>query len=281
MAKIKVKDDLDLYRIADSGQCFRWETLPVLGDEPAKYRIPAFGKCLIVSQPSKDCIETDCTEEEFGDLWYDYLDLGTSYKKIRTLVDKDEDPFMADAAASCVGLRILRQDPWETLISFIISQNRNIPAIKRSIELLCERAGKRCKDSEGNAYYSFPGPEDILSLSDEKLSECRLGYRDVYLRNAARTVTDGDLDLDAVSEKLADEAISELMKIKGVGLKVASCVTLFGLHKLDAFPVDVWIKRVLENEYPNGYPKEKYSPYNGVYQQYMFEYYRKKDGERK
>ena len=111
-------------------------------------------------------------------------------------------------------------------------------------------------------------------MSDEALADCRLGYRASYVKAAALEVYEGRLDLLELQKEPPDQALKALMKVHGVGLKVASCAVLFGLHHLDAFPVDVWISRVLENEYPSGYPKEKYQPYNGVYQQYMFYYYK-------
>ncbi|MBO5521668.1 MAG: DNA-3-methyladenine glycosylase 2 family protein, partial [Eubacterium sp.] len=163
-------------------------------------------------------------------------------------------------------------------ISFIISQNKSIPAIKRSVELLCEVAESRREDAEGS-YYLFPTPEEILALSDEALSACRLGYRCRYVKAAALDVAEGKLNLCLLKNETEESTIKALTAVCGVGVKVANCVSLFGLHHIDAFPVDVWIRRILENKYPSGYPKERYSPYNGIYQQYMFYYYRAKHGK--
>ena len=196
------------------------------------------------------------------------------YTSIRSKIDVDVDPFLYEAAQHERGIRILKQDAWEALISFIISQNRNIPAIKASIEKLAERAGERKTDSRGQEYYTFPTPEAIANMSEEALNECKLGYRDKYVRKAAQSVVNGELDLDMIGVGSDDDVLAKLTGLYGVGKKVASCMLLFGLHHLDAFPVDVWIKRVLETEYSDGYPYEEYSPYNGVYQQYMFAYYR-------
>ncbi|WP_035793343.1 DNA-3-methyladenine glycosylase family protein [Butyrivibrio sp. AE3006] len=281
---IQIEDDFDLEKIAESGQCFRWQRLDEYCDEKQatgtperkKYRIPYRDSCLIISEAGDKNYEIDCSEEEFREIWWDYFDLGTNYEKVRKRIRKKDDPFLYEAAKSCMGIRILKQDPWETLISFIISQNRNIPAIKRSIEILCSITGDTKKDSEGREYYAFPGAEAIMAMSSEELSECKLGYRDEYVRLAAENIKSGVLNLEELSAMNADDAIEGLMAQKGIGLKVASCVALFGLHQLDAFPVDVWIKKVLANEYPNGYPKEKYAPYSGIYQQYMFAYYRAK-----
>ncbi|MBO4396076.1 MAG: hypothetical protein J5819_06995 [Eubacterium sp.] len=269
MYEMIVTDDFDLDLIAESGQCFRWKKL----DENI-YRIPYRSKCLDIYYAGDGRYELSCDDDEFDSIWRDYFDLETCYADIRTRINKADDPFLFGACEYGRGIRILRQDPWETLISFIISQNRNIPAIKKSIELLCEAAGKTGRSADGNSYYVFPAPEDILSLSENDLSECRLGYRCRYVHEAAKSVAQGDIDLYGLINSPGVETINSLTSICGVGAKVANCVSLFGLHHIDAFPIDVWIKRILENEYPDGYPMEKYSPYNGVYQQYMFYYYR-------
>ncbi len=262
-------DDLDLALIAESGQCFRWEELPDGG-----YGAIHKARRLTIEPIGPGTFGLSCDNAEFLDIWADYLDLNESYRAIRERIDAHADPFLARAAEAEKGIRILRQDPWETLVSFIISQNRNIPAIKRSIELLCEKAGRACVDSQGQPFFAFPSPEEVLSLGMEGLADCKLGYRDKYVLAAARSVLDGEIDLNEVADSDADAAIEMLMTLYGVGKKVASCVALFGFHKLDAFPVDVWVKRVLKSEYPQGYPLKAYSPYNGVYQQYMFAFYR-------
>lgn len=264
------KDDLNLKQIADSGQCFRWEELPDGG-----FRVPHKDSCLIIKKLSADSYELSCDEAEYERMWKDYLDADTDYRSIRGRISKKMDPFLYAAATDQQGIRILKQDPWEALISFIISQNRNIPAIKRSIELLCERAGTLRKDPEGGKYYSFPTAKAINEMSDAALAECRLGYRDEYIRRTAASVCEGSLDINGLMLCSEEEAFDRLISLHGVGKKVASCVMLFGLHFVNAFPIDVWVKRILENEYPQGYPMEEYAPYNGIYQQYMFAYYRK------
>ena len=129
-------------------------------------------------------------------------------------------------------------------------------------------------DHTGEPYIAFPSPEAILSMSEEQLRACKLGYRWNYVRSATLAVAEGALGLSALMSTDEEETLARLTAVLGVGVKVASCVSLFGLHHMDAFPVDVWIKRILANEYPAGYPMERYRPYNGVYQQYMFFYYR-------
>jgi len=260
-------DDFNLDKIAKSGQCFRWEKID------KGYRILYLDKSLIVYERENN-FEILADEEEFNSVWRNYFDLSENYKKIREKID-DNDEFLKKAADFEKGIRILRQDPFETLISFIISQNKNIPAIEKSIFLLSKYCGEEKKDVLGETYYAFAIPERIASADDDILTSCKLGYRVPYVKRAAISYLNGEIDFDVLKVMDSDIAIKELQKLYGVGLKVASCISLFGLHHLNAFPKDVWVKRILDEFYKDGYPYEKYSPYNGVYQQYMFAYYRK------
>ena len=269
MTEIQISDDFDLDKLAESGQCFRWRRTTKGG-----YRIVHQDHCLTIWRIGAARYRLSCTEAELERIWRAYFDLDTNYRAIRLAVKDTEDPFLARACTYGAGIRILRQEPWETLVSFIISQNRSIPMIQRSIELLCTAAGEERRDSFGEPYYTFPTPERLLALPDEVLAQCRLGYRCGYVRAAAEAVASGGLDLVRLAaEDAADsDVMAALTGVYGVGVKVASCVALFGLHRLDAFPVDVWVRRVLVREYPQGWPMERYRPYNGVYQQYLFFY---------
>lgn len=263
----KPDDDFDLDKIAKSGQCFRWEKIS------KGYRIIYLNKSLIIYDRGED-YEILAQEDEFEAIWKNYFDLKENYSKIRQKID-ETDGFLKAASDSQKGIRILRQDPFEMLISFIISQNRNIPAIEKSIFLLSKYCGEEKRDVLGEIYYAFPNAKSIASASDDILAECKLGYRAPYVKRAAISFLNGEIDFEKLKKMESDEAIKALQKLYGVGLKVASCISLFGLHQLNAFPKDVWVKRILAEFYKDGYPYEKYSPYNGVYQQYMFAYYRK------
>lgn len=266
---VQIFDDFDPDRIAESGQCFRWNKT-----DDRTYRVIAGGSCLYITQLDQYRYELTCTEEEYAGFWKDYFDLGEDYRSIRKRIDPEQDPFLWQAAEQEKGIRILRQDPWEMLITSIITQNRNIPAICRSVELLAESCGEKKKDPEGLDYYAFPEPEAVAALSGDELTACKLGYRCKYVHAAAAAVAEGAIDLKQLMETDEKHTMAALTELFGVGVKVASCVSLFGLHHTDAFPVDVWMKRILAQEYPEGYPFERYSPYNGIYQQYMFAYYR-------
>ena len=266
---ITIADAFDLNKIANSGQCFRWTKT-----EDNTYRVIAGESCLYITALEKDRYDLDCSEPEFDYFWREYFDLRTDYQKIRKRIDRIADPFLWEAAEHEKGIRILRQDPWEMLITFIISQNRNIPAIRRSVELLAESCGKKLQDARGQEYYGFPSPNAAADLSEHELLACRLGYRWKYIQSAAKAVLNGGIDLNALQAADEKTTISALTGLYGVGIKVANCVSLFGLHHMDAFPIDVWMKRILTEQYPAGYPYEKYAPFNGICQQYMFAFYR-------
>lgn len=283
---VHIDDDFDLEKIADSGQCFRWVKENSLTDpgisgteqetnRPA-YRIIAGKSCLYIRDLGDNCYELDCREDEYNGFWHDYFDFGENYKRIRSIINQEDDAFLKKAADSEKGIRILRQDPWEMLITFIISQNKNIPAITRSVEMLAKSCGEKRIDSKGLVYYTFPEPQALAALTEEELSACKLGYRCRYVHAAADAVSKGEIDLNDLLSADEKATIDALTSLLGVGVKVANCVSLFGLHHIDAFPIDVWVKRILAEQYPAGYPFDKYSPYNGVYQQYMFAYYRHK-----
>ena len=250
--------DFAIDEIAESGQCFR-----ITQDGNGIWQIIALGRVLKLRHVGGEQYELSCTEEEFDSVWREYFDLDTDYAVYREAA-LPEDEYLRKAISLGSGIRILRQDPWEMLISFIISQRKSVPAIRTSVERLSERFG------EG---HTFPTPEALAKATPEELAACGLGYRVDYVREAARLVACGAIDLDALKGLDTDELISALMQLKGVGIKVASCVALFGYHRLDTMPVDVWMKRVIDTVY-NGAMPEEYRPYAGVLQQYMFNYAR-------
>ena len=268
--EITIRDDFDLRKIADSGQCFRFNEV---AGSPRLFSVAASDRHIFIRNLGDGRYELDCDEDEYKSFWMNYFDLDLSYKEVRKRIDREDDPYLFAASEFGRGIRILRQDPWEMLISFIISQRKNIPAIKASIEKLCALAGEVIRTDERiGTVYSFPTPERLSALSMEQLSSCSLGYRDKYVHQAALDVTSGAVDLAALSELDDVRLMEELLKLFGVGVKVANCEILFGYHRLNAFPRDVWINRVLEEHYPGGFNFEAYEPYNGIMQQYLFFY---------
>ncbi|MCM1185311.1 MAG: 8-oxoguanine DNA glycosylase [Lachnoclostridium sp.] len=264
MVQIK-NNNFSLAQISESGQCFRMNEL-----NGGRYGLTAHGRYLELMQ-KEDVIFFDCAEEEFEQIWKEYFDLNTDYGKIIALAD-DKDLYLQKAADYGKGIRILKQDAWEMVISFIISQQNNIKRIRRCIDLLCTRYGEELHTKEGRIYYAFPTPESLAAASLEELYACNLGYRSRYVKQSAQSIATGEVDLEKVGGMEYPHSVGELKKLCGVGDKVADCISLFGLHQLEAFPKDVHINRVLEKQYPDGFPFEKYKGYAGVLQQYLFYY---------
>lgn len=251
--------DFDIRKIAESGQCFRMNEV-----ERGQWLCLAMDKVLLVA-PVCGGYSFSCEEDEYKAFWEDYFDLKTDYSAFRNAIDPDDD-YLLKAAKAGEGIRILRQDPWEMLITFIISQRKNIPAIKASVEAICRSFG----EDLGFGIYAFPTPESLAWADEEQLKECSLGYRVPYVMEAARMVSSGELDLDSISSQNDEELLNTLQTVYGVGPKVANCVSLFGYHRIGAFPVDVWIKRVVDEHYSGAFPLERYKGFAGVLQQYMF-----------
>lgn len=255
--------DFDIRKIAESGQCFRLDR--ALDQD---YLLVAGNRVLRITQ-TPDGVRLDCPRETFETTWREYFDLDTDYAAIRDSIDPG-DAFLARAGAFGAGIRILRQDPWETLVSFIISQRKNIPAIKRSVATLCKRYGEPI----GEGVFAFPTAERLAELDLGCLLDCSLGYRGKYIQSAAGMVASGVIDLRAMQNMNDGDLLETLKRVPGVGEKVANCVMLFGYHRLARFPVDVWIERVFAREYPEGFPFERYAAAGGVLQQYLFYYAR-------
>ena len=212
-----------------------------------------------------------CTQEEYETFWKEYFDLSASYSDYIARIDRQDD-YLKSAAEFGSGIRILRQDTWEMIITFILSQQNNIPRIKGLIRTLCERYGERCVTPDGRTYDTFPRAEDLAQATEEELRELKLGYRSKYICQTAKMVAGGEIDLDALREMEYPEARTELMRLPGIGGKVADCICLFALHQMDAFPVDTHISKVLERHYPDGFPFKRYQGCTGVMQQYIFYY---------
>lgn len=271
--------DLSIRQISESGQCFR---LKQLTEE--RYALVALGKYLEIEQTGSE-LSFFCTKEEYDAVWRQYFDMDNDYGLYRNAV-QGEDTYLSEAVAFGGGIRILRQDVWEMLISFIISQQNNIRRIRKCVETICERYGERVTledvnndDSIGKTitYCTFPDVQVLAQVSEDELRACNLGYRSRYIVETSNSILSGEVDLEAVKKMDYRQAKAELLKLSGVGEKVADCICLFGLHHMDAFPVDTHIRRVVEAHYPEGFPFGRYDGYSGVMQQYIF-YYDLKNG---
>ncbi len=265
--------NFSVFKTFDCGQCFRFD--PVAGDDSEGiYEVGgvAYGRYVRFKEDGEGVTVIGSDEDTFRNLWYRYLSLDTDYgeidRAITCALDEEGCAVMRRAAEVSAGIRILRQEPWETLCSFIISQNNNIPRIKKIISSLCENFGEMTEDGRGKC---FPTAKALADAGEDKIFALKTGFRAKYITDAARRVASGELDLEAVIRmETYDEAEAELMKIKGVGPKVAACALLFGFGKTEAYPVDTWMKKVAARHFKEGPDPKKFGKYAGVAQQYLF-----------
>lgn len=254
--------DFDLQKTFSCGQCFRFRE-----NENATFSGVVRGRAVTVGYQN-GMLTLYGAEEADRALWKDYFDLDRDYGKIRRELSALH-PVMQQAAAYAAGIRILSQEPFEALITFIISQNNHIKRIAGIVDRLCGYFGEEI--AEG--VYAFPAAETLAALTEDDLAPVRAGFRHPYILDAAKKVSAGEIDLDSLRALPYEEARAELMKIKGVGVKVADCVLLYGLHRLDAFPMDVWMKRAMKELF-NDMDPGVFGENAGIAQQYIFHYSR-------
>lgn len=262
----------------DNGQCFRWNREP-----DGSYTGVALGRVANIEYKGETLIMNNVPPGDYRAVWKDYLDLDRDYRAIKRMFS-EKDPSMRNAVEYGGGMRILRQDKWETLISFILSQNNNIARIKKCVEGLCTAHGRPLGTYRGRMYYAFPTPAVLAKLNPEELDVCRLGYRAKYIVETAKQVAeDGGKTLYSMDRASAKEAYEYLLSLSGVGPKVANCIMLFSMGKYESFPLDVWIKRVMHQVYDieegnvrkmQEYAAAHFGEYGGVAQQYLFYYAR-------
>ncbi|MBQ8393929.1 MAG: DNA-3-methyladenine glycosylase 2 family protein [Clostridia bacterium] len=266
---------IDIFKTFDCGQCFRFDPVQMYGNE-YEYGGVAYGKYVVFAQNSPYELKIyGTTPEEYDFLWRSYLALDTDYEDINNcIISVTKSHHMERAVLYGDGIRILRQEPWEAVCSFIISQNNNIPRIKKIISALCERYGAPIVCGK-NTYYAFPDASTLFEAGEEAIFALKTGFRAKYIIDASRSVSTNETDLSAIiKEESFDTCVDILCKIKGVGLKVASCALLFGFGKTEAFPIDVWMRRALEKYFPDGIDIKALGKSAGIAQQYLFYYER-------
>ena len=271
--EIEIRDDFDLKKIVDSGQCFRPKEI-----RDGWFRFICGEKILHVRQRAEKFFELDCSADDWENVWKNYFDMATDYQKIRRDVEnfaagRSCEKFLCDAATFGAGIRILRQAPFEMLISFIISQRKNIPAIRSSVEKICERFGRRI-DTDFGKVHLFPRIEEISGATVNDLTGLGLAYRKNYILDALAKVSSGEIDLIALKNFSDTELVDKLKKIHGVGDKIANCVALFAYHRVDRAPVDVWIARAIEKDFGGENIFDSFGDNAGILQQYVFYYKR-------
>lgn len=263
-------DDFVLSQTLECGQCFHFVKT---GDE--EYLISAMGRILHIRQEGKNLIFCNTSEEEFNLIWKKYFDLERDYGEIKRKLLK-ADSRLSDAINAMHGVRILNQDFFETMISFIISQNQQIPRIKQIVANISREYGQR-----GEGIDIFPDVNSILEAGNEGMMACKAGFRSKYIVDACEKYKAGLLNEEFLLNADYETAVARLKEVKGIGDKVANCIVLFSLNKRNAFPVDVWMKRIMENMYfkedtpvnrIEAFAKEHFGELGGYAQQYLFYY---------
>lgn len=280
MNKIELKnvEDFNLTHILECGQCFRWHK-----EQNGSYTgVIKNGVINVSANNEKDISFAYELDGDAEKIIKDYFDLSRNYSEIKKLISKNDEA-MISAIKYGYGIRILKQDPWEMLISYIISAANNIPRISKTIESISKNYGKEI-EFEGKNYYLFPTPEELANATIADLRNLNLGFRDKYVYGAVQDVVSGKVNLSDINKLSYIEAKKELMKIKGVGAKVADCILLFSMNKIEAFPIDTWIKKVMTELYSTKNSlkdiekcaTERFGEYAGIAQQYLFYYMREK-----
>ena len=261
MYMIKISNNFDLDNTITCGQIFRYEIIDNGYIVILKDRVVS-----LIKDDNYILVESN-KEDNLKDIIYDYLDLNTDYNKIVDDLNKMDNKLRCNR-----GLKMIHQDPLETIISYIISQNNRVPSITKSLNLISKQYGKKVifKNKE---YYLFPTLEELKKLNINDFRNCKVGFRDKYLYN----IVNSDLDINKIYNMNSLEALDYLMDFNGIGMKVASCILLFAYKKYDVFPIDTWVKKYMKDEYNiegekniKKFAKEKYGNYSGLAIQYMF-----------
>ncbi len=255
-------NSFDLRQTLDCGQAFRFSC-----DESGMWKGVVFGKVLRLYKSGDEIVLQNVSKQEFYDKFYSYFTFDLDYTNIKKIFSSDSR--LKTACELSGGVRLLRQEKFETVCSFIFSQNNNIPRIKGIIERFCFSFGEKIDDEN----YAFPTAQRIAKLTVEDLAPIRAGFRAKYIIDAAKKTASGEVDLERLESLDLQEAREILMKIKGIGPKVADCVLLFSCSQFSAFPMDVWMKKVMATHFEDGLP-ECTKGYEGIAQQYLFDWAR-------
>ena len=264
-------ENFNIKQIVECGQCFRWEKI-----NDNNYIGIAFNKVIEVLQEGTTVKIYNTNEEDFNEIWKDYFDLERNYSEIKKELSNDE--ILSESVKYGYGIRILNQDPFEMLISFIISARNSIPSIMKTIKKISERWGSPI-EYKGNKYYTFPTPSQLKDATEEEIKECGASFRSKYIIDTIKRVNENENILQEIKILSDDECHVALQEFKGVGAKVADCIMLFSMKKTSAFPVDVWVKRAMMFFYnaEEGslnkiriFAREKFGKLSGFAQQYLF-----------
>ena len=272
---LKIKNNFDLESTITCGQIFRYKKIE------DGYIVILKDRVISLKIESDYIIVESNNEENLKDVIYEYFDLNRDYSKIEDILIK-KDKNLKDAVIFSGGLKMIKQDPFETIISYIISQNNRASSIANSLNLLSQKYGKKIV-FKGEEFYLFPKINDFLKISLDDYKECKVGFRDKYIYDMIKNINENNFDLNIINEMSGEEALNYLVQFKGIGNKVASCILLFAYQKFDVFPIDTWVKKFMKEEYNiegekniKKFAINTYGNYSAIAIQYMFHYKRNK-----
>lgn len=273
---IKIKNNFDLKSTITCGQIFRFNV-----EEDGSFTVIIKDRVINLKEDGDFIIVESNKEENLEEVIYDYFDLDRNYNLIETnilMLDKK----LKDALIFSRGLKMIHQDPFETLIAYIISQNNRVPSIANSLNLLSLKYGEKI-NFNNKEYFLFPTYDKLKNISVDDFRSCKVGFRDKYLYEIIRNIETNNLDLNEINNMNSEDALKYLIKFKGIGNKVASCILLFAYQKFDVYPIDTWVKKFMKEDYNiegeeniRKFTYNTYKEYSGLAIQYMFNYKRNK-----
>ena len=276
MLKINNIKDFNLDDTVTCGQIFRYYE-----EEDCSYTIILFDRVINVKYDKNTLYIDSNNEDNLEEVVTKYFDLNTNYKKINDII-LNKDKSLEEIVKYCNGLKMINSYPFETIISYIVSANNSVPSIRKSVDMISNKYGKKVVFKE-KEYYLFPTPEELKDIPVEFYRECKVGFRDKYIYNIVKLINENSSFLEELRNRETIEAFNLLLKEKGIGPKVASCILLFAYQKFDVFPVDTWVKKLMLDKYNisgeaniRKQAKEIYGDYSGIAIQYMFHYSRNK-----
>jgi len=270
---LKIKNNFDLKSTITCGQIFRFI------EEENGYTVVIKDRVIYLKEEDDYIIIESSKEENLKDIIYDYFDLNRDYEKIeKGILEKDVK--IKDALIYSRGLKMIHQDPFETVIAYVISQNNRVPSIAKALNLIAENYGTKVT-FRNKDYYLFPSYDELNKLTVEDYRNCKVGFRDKYLYEIVKSINENKLNLQSIYDMNSVDSLNYLMTFKGIGTKVASCILLFAYQKFDVYPIDTWVKKFMKDDYniegENNIRKftlDTFQEYSGLAIQYMFNYKR-------
>ena len=279
MIKIKLDKPFKFDNTITCGQIFRY-----IKNEDYSYDIILKDRVINVFVKNDYLYASSNNDQDLKKIIINYFDLENDYESINKYLIKNDEK-IKDAVIFSDGFKIIRQDPFETLISYIISANNGVPQITNALNNIAKKYGKKVMFNN-KEYYLFPDYKDLKDVKIEEFRNCKVGFRDKYIKSIIDKLNNNEISLEESFKLNTNDALLKLMENKGIGMKVASCILLFSYQKYDVFPVDTWVKKVMKRKYNiegekkiREFAKEKYDKYSGIAIQYMFNYGRNKEKE--